>query len=246
MSTTAISQPTAPPADVDLPSTPLDASGRSRMARNVLASWGGHAVFVIAGFLMPRLIDAHLGQVSLGLWDFAWSVVSYFVIAQVGVGSSVNRYVAKHRSVGDIESLNRSVSSVNLIQLASTALTLVVTALLMWLLPVLFDQHGVEPTEARWVIGLLGCSVATQMAFNAFSGVLTGCHRWDIHNGVTAGSYGGIVVGMIAALLLGGGLAALAAVYFVGTIAGEFVRMRLAFRACPELRVSPRFATWQE
>ena len=92
------------------------------MARNVLSSWGGHVVFVLAGFVMPRLIDVRIGQVSLGLWDFSWSMVSYFGLAQVGVGSSVNRYVAKYRAANDVESLNRTVSSVNVIQMFATLL----------------------------------------------------------------------------------------------------------------------------
>jgi O-antigen/teichoic acid export membrane protein len=217
------------------------------MARNVLSSWGGHVVFVIAGFIMPRLIDDRLGQVSLGLWDFAWSMVSYFGLAQVGVGSSVNRYVAKYRAANDVESLNRTVSSVNVIQMFSTLLALAITASLMWLLPTLFGARiGIEANTARWMIGLLGSAVAAGLAFNAFGGVLTGCHRWDIHNAVNAGTYAVITSGMIAALVFGGGLRAISAVYLAGTLGGELVRMRLAFRVCPELNVSPRLATWSD
>ncbi len=217
------------------------------MARNVLAGWGGHAVSIAAGFVMPRLIDARLGQVSLGLWDFAWSTVSYFMLAQVGVGSSVNRYVAKYRAVNDIEGLNRTVSSVNVIQMFATLLALAATAALMWLVPVVFGQRiGVETTTARWMIGLLGAAVAAQMAFNVYNGVLTGCHRWDIHNAVTAGAQVLITAGMVTTLLLGGGLRSISLVYLIGTIVGEIVRMSVAYRVCPGLRVHPALATRED
>ena len=224
-----------------------DASGRDRMVYNVLASWGGHLVFIIAGFAMPRLIDSHLGQASLGIWDFGWSIVSYFVLAQVGVGSSVNRYVAKYRSIHDVEGLRRTVSSVNLIQMAATLLVLTVTAVLSYYLPILFGARlGVETAAARWVIALLGASVATQMAFNVFGGVLTGCHRWDIHNAINSGAYAVIAGSMAVALLTGGGLRELSAAYLVGTLGGELVRMRMAYRVCPELRLDPKLATWAD
>jgi O-antigen/teichoic acid export membrane protein len=224
-----------------------DAAGRDRMAWNVLVSWGGHAVFVAAGFVMPRLIDSHLGQVSLGLWDFGWSLVSYFVLAQLGVASSVNRYVARHRAAGDVAGLNRTLSSVNVIQMVATLIALVTAGLIMWLLPVLFgDRIGVQADTARWMIGFLGASVAMRLLFDVFGGVLSGCHRWDIHNGVTAGAYAVITTGMVIALVSGGGLRALSAVYFAGTLAGELVRMRLAYRTCPEMRLSPSLATWAE
>ncbi len=250
MSTTVVSGVINSPTVNVATAAPLpagDATGRDRMAWNILATWGGHAVFVVSGFLMPRLIDTHLGQVALGLWDFAWSLVSYFVLAQIGVGSSVNRYVAEHRSTGNVDGLNRTVSSVNVIQMLATLIALALTAALMVVLPWLLDEQiGVEASTARWMIGLLGSAIAVQLAFNVYGGVLTGCHRWDIHNGVTAGAYALIAAGMIVALLAGGGLRALSAVYLSGTIIGEVLRMRLAYRTCPELRIHPRLATWIE
>lgn len=224
-----------------------DATGRDRMAWNVLTTWGAHSVFIIAGFLMPRLIDRHLGQVQLGVWDFGWSMVSYFALAQVGVGSSVNRYVAKFRATGDVEALQRTVSSVNVIQMVSTAVALTLTGVLTWVLPIFFGARlGLEIHTARWTIALLGGAVSVQLAFNAFGGVLSGCHRWDIHNGVTSSAYAVIVTGMITTLTLGGGLRALSAVYLLGTLGGELTRMRFAYRVCPELRVNPRLATWAD
>jgi O-antigen/teichoic acid export membrane protein len=246
MSTAAVTEAVRASAPASKPVI-KDATGRDRMAWNVLTTWGAHLVFIVAGFLMPRLIDRRLGQVSLGVWDFGWSLVSYFALAQVGVGSSVNRYVAKFRALGDVEGLRRTVSSVNVIQMASTALALTLTIVLTWLLPTFFGERlGMEVSTARWTILLLGSAVAVQLAFNAFGGVLTGCHRWDIHNGVTSGAYGVIVCGMITVLTLGGGLRELSAVYLLGTLGGEVVRMLLAYRVCPELRVHPRLATWAD
>jgi hypothetical protein len=84
------------------------------------------------------------------------------------------------------------------------------------------------------------------MYFNVYGGVITGCHRFDIHNGVTAGTYAAIVAGMIAALTLGGGLNVLAAVYLAGTLAGEIVRRTMAFRVCPELEIRLNQATVED
>src|SRR5690348_219890 len=84
-----------------------DLTGRDRMVSNVLASWAGHLVFIVAGFVMPRQIDRHIGQVGLGVWDFGWTAVNYFFLAQIGVGVSVNRYVARYRAAQDVAGLGR-------------------------------------------------------------------------------------------------------------------------------------------
>jgi O-antigen/teichoic acid export membrane protein len=222
-----------------------DFTGRDRMAWNVLASWGGHLVYVVAGFIMPRLIDRHLGQAELGLWDFGWTTVSYFGIAGIGIGSSVNRYVAKHRALGDVEDLRRAVSSVAVVQFVSALVILVGTAALTWQLPRLFGgMLGSGLGTARWVVALLGLGLAIQTAFDYFRGVMTGCHRWDLHNAINSGSYALTVIGMVAVLRAGGGLRGLAAVNLVGYVAAEAARAAVAFRVCPELRVKVAYASW--
>jgi O-antigen/teichoic acid export membrane protein len=164
-----------------------DLTGRDRMAWNVLASWAGHMVFVIAGFVMPRMIDRHIGQTSLGIWDFSWSLVSYFGLAGLGIGSSVNRYVAKYRAVNDIDGLRRAVSSVWCIQVVVSFVIVLATAVVASFIPLWFKERlGAEMKIAQWVVVLLGLSLAVEMAFDAFRGVMTGCHRWDFHNGLNA------------------------------------------------------------
>src|SRR5437660_2502691 len=73
-----------------------DLTGRERLVSNVLFTWAGQMVFFVAGFIMPRMIDHRLGQEVLGVWDFSWSLVSYFRFVELGITSSVNRHVAKY------------------------------------------------------------------------------------------------------------------------------------------------------
>jgi O-antigen/teichoic acid export membrane protein len=224
-----------------------DLSGRNRIVWNVVASWLGHSVFVIAGFFLPRIIDRQLGQVGLGIWDFGWSLVSYLGIAQVGVGSSVNRYVAKRRAEHDTEGLNRTVSSVMFIQAIVAVVVLVFTAVGTWMVPLLLNADlGGHVVDARRVVLLLGLGVAAQMAFNPFVGVVTGCHRWDLHNAVNGGMYGLTAVAMATAVSMKGGLAALAAVNLAGTLTAEVIRAVAAHRVCPELRIRWKSVSWAE
>jgi O-antigen/teichoic acid export membrane protein len=224
-----------------------DLSGQSRMAWNVAASWLGHSVFVIAGFFLPRIIDRNLGQVGLGIWDFGWSLVSYLGIAQVGVGSSVNRYVAKRRAEHDTAGLNRTVSSVMFIQAIIAVVVLVLTAIGTWLVPFLLDaQLESYVVDARRVVFLLGLGVTAQMAFNPFVGVITGCHRWDLHNAINAGMYAFTAVAMATVVSLKGGLGALAAVNLVGTVMAEVIRAVAAYRVCPELSLRWSSVSWAE
>jgi O-antigen/teichoic acid export membrane protein len=213
-----------------------DLTGRGRMARNVGASYLGHFVFIIFGFILPRAISDEVGQAMLGIWDFCWSFVNYLSLAMVGIGSSVNRFVARYRAAADHAALNRTVSTVVAIQLAIAMAVLIAVLIIAWTIPLMFEEQLEDQSKTTmWVVVYLGASLAVQMAFDAWRGVLTGCHRWDYYNALNSGSYAIICVVMLLALDAGYGLTGMSIVYFVGTLLTELVRYKLARRVCPEL-----------
>lgn len=219
-----------------------DLSGKDRVVKNVITSWGSHFVLIIIGFIMPRMIHEHLGQISLGIWDLSWSFVNYLSLSGLGVGSSVNRYVAKYRSRNDYLSLNKALSSVVFIQMLITLTVIAGTGVLVWMLPSLVSGHeGVDVSQARWVVGLLGLSLAAQMAFDTSRGLLTGMHRWDLYNALNAGSHILIAVLMIVVMLMGGGLIGLAVAYFIITFLAEAARSIIATRLCVGLDLKKEY-----
>lgn len=217
-----------------------DLTGRDRLVSNVIFSWAAHCVFIIAGFIMPRLIDRRLGQELLGVWDFAWSLVSYFGLIQADISSSVNRYVARYRAAGDISGVNRIVSSAFCIMIVSGLLVLGLAIALSLLLPQLFGVRlGENVLDAQWVVLFLGASIGVQTVASAFIGALTGCHRYSLHNISKSGWHVATVAGMIVALLQGGSLPILAVICFVGLSLDHTTQGILAFRVCKGLRLRP-------
>lgn len=223
----------------------VDVTGRERMTWNVLASWAGHLVFVIAGFTLPRVIDRQIGQESLGVWDFCWSLVSYFGLCEVGFGHSVQRFVAKYRAVGDVDGLCQTVTTVLCAQIVAALVVLVLTVAAAWATSTVFHESLADLiVEARWVVLFLGAGMAVQLVGNPFDAVIVGCHRWDVHNGIKSGFYAITVTVMIVALLMGGGLRSLAMASFCGTTLTELTRTVVVFRICPELRIRREDARW--
>lgn len=221
-----------------------DLSGRDRFAWNVFTSWASYGVFIVAGFILPRFIDQHVGQAALGVWDFSWSIISYFGLAQVGMGSTVNRYVAQYRSAGDVAGLNAAVSSVAFVlygvALLVAALSIAAAFAVPWLLT---SELAGFVSDARWVVLLLGLSLAFQQATDVYNGVLTGCHRWDLHNGIHCGFHALQVITMIVVLTLGGSLKSMAVVTLVFMVASQMTRAILCRRVCPELHIAWRYVT---
>lgn len=239
---TSLSETQIPPLSAPKPSEPVDLTGRSRMAWNVIASWAGHSVFIVAGFIMPRMIDRKLGQETLGIWDFSWSMIAYFGLVQVGVGSSVNRYVAKYRARNDVELVNSTVSSISFLLFGMGLVILALTALFTYLLPSFWGlRFGENTGDAQVVLFALGASLAIQTALAAFTGVITGCHRWDLHNYIKSGWHAGTVVAMVVLLQLDLGIKSLAVATLTGLALANLNRVICAFALCPGMKIGLRF-----
>jgi O-antigen/teichoic acid export membrane protein len=212
----------------------------------VIWSWAGQVVLIVSGFVIPRLIDHDLGASALGIWDFGWSLVSHFGLIRGGITGSINRYVARFRSQGDIESLNVAVSSVSGVLRCMGAVVVILTLLCVWGMPLLLRESlSGHLNQARWLVLLLGLSLALQVSVSAYGGILTGCHRWGLHNGIYAITYSIMLVGMVAVLKLGYGLVGLAAVNLFCETLGRLARVRLSYKVCPGLEIRRRHMRWE-
>jgi len=98
-------------------------------------------------------------------------VVNYFGLASIGIGSSVNRYVAMYRAEKDTESLNHAMSSVYCVQLIVAAVIFLITILATFVRSRLAAQPPRRVrSRCQWVIFFLGSSLAIQHAFNTYVG----------------------------------------------------------------------------
>lgn len=215
-----------------------DHTGRGQMVRNVVTSWLSQLVFIVFGFVMPRMIDESIGQTALGVWDFGWAIVHYLSLTMLGIGSSVNRFVARYRATADWHSMSSSMSSVIAIQTCiGFGVFLCVTAVSAFVPTILDSQLGAYAGVAGDVVFYLGAALAVQMAFNAFRGMLTGYHQWTTHNALNAIGYTVSAVGMLIVLSNGGGLKGMVIVYFVVTILTELIRLVVVRALCPEIQL---------
>lgn len=227
--------------------TDSDKSGRSGIVKNVVTSWASQLVFIAFGFILPRAIHESLGQVTLGIWDFGWTIVSYLSMTMIGIGASVNRHVARYRTSGESDKLSSTVSSVFAIQAAIASGVFLMVLVLYYYTPTMMrEQLGAEADTAAAIVLYLGSALAVQMLFDSCRGVLTGCHRWGVHNALNSGGYAITGVGMLLVLLQGGGLKGMGQVYLGVTVATELLRYRMSRKACPEIELKLSLANWAD
>lgn len=156
---------------------------KGQIIKNISSSWFSLGINIVTGIFLSPFILHHLGDTAFGVWVLIFSVTGYYGLFDLGIRSSVVRYVSKFTATDENEELakvvNTSLFSYSCIGLAS----LLVTLLLCFNVEHVFAKIPAEmiPT-ARWLLFMVGASVALGFPLGVFGGFLEGLQRFYVLN----------------------------------------------------------------
>src|SRR5271169_3267000 len=101
---------------------------KRQILKNVGSSWSALGINVIVGIFLSPFILHHLGDAAFGIWVLVFSLTGYYGLFDLGIRSSIVRYVSKYAAVNDREDLTRLINTslfgYNCIAALSLAITL--------------------------------------------------------------------------------------------------------------------------
>jgi len=212
---------------------------RVQAAKNVSATWLGLFVHVAVGFFLSPFILHKLGDNAFSLWVLVFSLTGYYGVLDLGIRSSIVRYVARFAATGDENNLAKFLSTSVAFYVAVSLVVLLLTGLGFFRLPSIFKIPPDLLESSRVLFVLAGAGVALSFSLGVFAAVLEGLQKFTwLHLsqiGVT------LLRGLLIAIALarGGGLVALGIITIAMTLVGYLIILWLAFRAFP-LRFSLR------
>src|SRR3954453_20056154 len=102
---------------------------KRQILRNVGSTWFALGLNVVVGILLSPYILHRLGDDAFGLWILIFSATGYYGLFDLGIRSSIVRFVAKYSANDENEQLNRLVNtaifSYSLIGLTALVLTFI-------------------------------------------------------------------------------------------------------------------------
>ncbi|OGC74295.1 MAG: hypothetical protein A2145_04765 [candidate division Zixibacteria bacterium RBG_16_40_9] len=155
---------------------------KSQIVKNVLSNW---VTFLIIGLINLALVPfvlRHLGDLGFGVWVLANTVTVYLGLLDLGIRSSVIRYVAKYRSVSDYQNLNQIISTSLVTFTAIGSFALILSVILAFLFPTIFKISPEFEGQVQWVVLLVGLNLALSFPAGVFNGILLGMERFDLNN----------------------------------------------------------------
>ncbi len=216
-----------------------------QVARNVIFNWLGAGTSMLVGLFLSPYIIRHLGDVAYGVWVLAISVVMYLGILDLGMQSSVLRFVSKGHTQGDHAAASDAISAALWVRLQIAALILILSAILSAVFPTFFKIPSALAGDAQKAILLIGTTTALTMSVGVFGGVLSGLNRYDLQNYVGFAQTAIRVTGVILVLRYGHGIVAIAACEFGAALFGNCLIFAIARRLYPELTIRIRKPKWE-
>lgn len=152
-------------------------TGLGRILRNALSSYGREGVDIALFLVLTPFILQALGTETFGLWALVWASIGFLGLMDFGFSTSVVKFVAEARGLGDANRLRTATATLFWIYCGLGGLTLATALLVARSLPGLLSLEGPSATAMPWVFALLSVRVAVAMPLGMFSGILIGFQR---------------------------------------------------------------------
>jgi O-antigen/teichoic acid export membrane protein len=150
--------------------------------KNVGSSWFALGLNILVGLFLSPYILHHLGDDAFGLWVLIFSVTGYYGLFDLGIRSSIIRYVAKYSTVDENEELNRLVNTAFFTYSGIGAVAILITIAVSFYVGSIFRISGDSLYLARWLFLMVGSAVALGFPLGVFGGILEGLQRFYVLN----------------------------------------------------------------
>jgi O-antigen/teichoic acid export membrane protein len=206
---------------------------KKQILKNVGSSWSALGVNVIVGIFLSPFIVHRLGDAAFGIWVLIFSVTGYYGLFDLGIRSSIIRYVSKYTATDDRDKLAKFINTALFSYTGIGMVSMVLTALLSSSVESVFKIPPEMHTQARILLLMVGASVSVSFPLGVFGGMLEGLQRFYILNWTS------IVATLVRAALIvyflnhGYGLITIALITVGLPIISSIIRGIIVFRLCP-------------
>jgi O-antigen/teichoic acid export membrane protein len=208
---------------------------------NIAWSWIGFLTIIGSSTVVMPMLIRRLGTAQFGIWALAVSLIEYLWLIDLGFRPATVKFSAEFRALGQTEQLNCLVNTGLGYSLLAGSFILAISWPSVGLIAKLL--HIQDPAFG-FLVRVVGLSWAGGLCSNMFAAVLEGFQRFDLSNRVS------IVVTLLrgsislALVMAGYGLREMAVVLLFSQSTGYVITYWYCRRVYPELRLSPRLASF--
>src|SRR5215471_11393753 len=145
---------------------------KQQIIKNVSSNWMALGSNVLVGIFLSPYILHRLGDAAFGIWVLIFSITGYYGLFDLGIRSSIIRYVSKYTATNETEKLARHINTSLFTYAMTGLLAMSVTLVLAALIDHIFRVPPEFHQQARWLMLMVGASVALGFPLGVFGGIL--------------------------------------------------------------------------
>lgn len=210
---------------------------RETISHNMIASIATRGIYLVSRVFVPPITLLYVSLDEYGVWACCIVLISYLGMSAFGVSNVYIREVASYAARGELERINRLVSTGIALVLAVGGALLVG---LWFLLPWIVDLFRIAPTLHQTAFVLFFGTVAVlvlDLSFGAFAYVLQGLHRMAEERTVWVVSSLLETVLMLVFLWLGFGVYGLLYAFAIRYVVSTILYAHRCYRLLPGLSI---------
>jgi len=213
---------------------------KRQILKNVGSNWFSLAVNVAVGIFLSPFIMHRLGDAAFGIWVLIFSVTGYYGVFDLGIRSSIVRYVSKYTATNETDQLARHINTSLATYTGIGALSMAVTVVLSFYVDHLFKIPPAMYSQARWILLMVGASVSLGFPLGVWGGILEGLQRFYLLNWTAIGMSLARAALIVIFLNRGYGLLTLATITLATPIVIAAARILIVHRLLP-VPFGPRY-----
>jgi len=153
-----------------------------KIARNALFNWGFFVLGVIITFFMSPFLVHTLGDMKYGIWSLIGSLSGYMLLLDLGIGSSLTRYVSKFLKIKDNQNLVSFINSAIALYMILGLMIILVSPLTANLL-LKFIKFDIDVRHiVHFLVIIVSVDAATFLIVASLRSIFQGLQRYDIIN----------------------------------------------------------------
>lgn len=150
--------------------------------KNLGSSWFALGINILVGIFLSPYILHHLGDDAFGLWVLIFSITGYYGLFDLGIRSSIVRYVAKYSATDQADELNHLINTALFSYAGIGTLAIAITITLSLFAASIFRISGNSVSLAQYLLLVVGSAVALGFPLGVFGGILEGLQRFYVLN----------------------------------------------------------------
>src|SRR6266576_2101979 len=139
--------------------------------KTVSSSWFSLGVNILVGIFLSPFILHRLGDTAYGIWVLIFSITGYYGLFDLGIRSSVIRYVSTYTATNNNDGLNRLINTSLATYTPIGALSMAATLCGTLFADSLFRIPAEFLHTARWLFLIVGTAVSLGFPTGLFGGV---------------------------------------------------------------------------